>query len=548
MYQKPGFMEVPSGVTHLAWAKLLYNPDSQTLWESNIKDFFVSMSKNLNRKLQFLQIEDVLCAATDRSPAKGDEQLAFAHLCSRWLFSLGVPGVREYPAVITYRRTPFVDFDECIDRMISKHVVFPTWEDIGNKDARLEEIVPVFVAFIRHLVSLDSLRSVYAARLRTKVSDIGYKLVREARFANQFEKSFFVRFANPTLPQSATKYGDSGKPSVVSETSDPKVHETFAHLQTCVEAGPVTRFGLMVSNKVPQELFAFFGPYVPTLSYSYGFPVSVGPFHRFIVDETDVVPWSLEEQEDAYRVTSSQFVPRVSSVLSVAQPYLIDSARRGSMRNLGESIWKIGLDAPEVAVRMADGYRSKTHQWVGSWFSPTRGREVSSERGANGSVLMQDLAQERDRLGEGQVGIQTVVPAWPLLDVSAIDRDPSMKDKIVAKQDFNEEILTVDTATASLVRKTVPMSRFYVQRGHAAIRPAFAEYVVAHRNALRIPEPAAESYIHSALNLSRAQQRRSESAIRLSHRWWVLKRLFGIEVMPYDSLADMIRLEAGLLS
>jgi hypothetical protein len=274
----------------------------------------------------------------------------------------------------------------------------------------------------------------------------------------------------------------------------------------------------------------------------------MGPFIRFIVDEVDTVPWSLEEQEDAYRVTSSQFVPRVSSVLSVAQPYLIDTARGSSLRNKLDSTWKIGLDAPEVAIRMANGFRSQTHQWEGEWFSPTRGRAVNTARGGNGSVLMQDLAQERDRLGEGQVGIQTIVPNWPLLDTRIIAEDPAMKDKLVTQQDFNERILVVDTVSATLQERTVAMGRFYVQRGASALRPAFSEYVVAHRNALRIPEPAAESYIHSALNLSRSQQRRSEAAIRLSHRWAVMKRLFGIEVMPFDSLTEMVRLEAGLLS
>jgi hypothetical protein len=548
MYRKPGFYEVSPGLQYITWAQALYAVrQTGVTWESNLRDLFKDMSYNLGRRLRFLPLEEVLVAKSPASPLGSESQVAFAHLMSRWLTHLKVAS--EYPAMLRYARVPYLTIDDCVDALLAKKIIIPSWEDIGDREAKLEAVIPVFMATIRHLVALTELRSRYVSRLRAKVADLGYRIASGGQL-DQFEKSFFLAFAKMTDKWGQSAYQPINKPMVVSESSDPLVEATFLALKGVVEPGPFTRFGILISNKLQQELFAFFGPYTPTYQFDYGYGSRAGQFVRLHIDETEQIAWSMEEQEDSIRMQSEALSPAVSVALTVTQPWLLYTAQSQLLRNKAEATYYPRLDVPDVLLRMADGFKSTTAEYEADWFSPTRGRQISTSRGANAEVFLQDLALMHDRFGEGQVGVSSL-GNWKLYDPSSfrdnIDGLGQHLREFGASGilDYNERILYMSTESNSIQERVVDMQPFYTVRGSIMLRPAFTEYLAVHRNTLRVADTAAEAYIARSLDLSRNGRRRSEILIRLSHRWNLIKRLFSIEVMSFEELKDLARLQEG---
>lgn len=542
MYRKPGFYEVSLGQLALGWARSLYEVKGASVtFETNISELFRSMSSNLTRRLRFVQLEDVLTANSEASPIDSDSQKAFAHLVSRWLVHLSV--FEEYPAVIAYARTPRVKLDECIDFMLEGRVLFPSWEDIGDKEAKLEAIIPIFIAFVRNIIALSSLRVRFVGRLRAKLADIGYRIASGATI-DQFDKTFFLAYSSMTNDYAQSVYSPIGAPLPVTENADKNVDETYGELKGKVEAGPYTRFGVLISNKLPQELFAFFGPYTPTLEFNYGYLSKVGKYRRVHIDERETVNWSMEEQEDAIRMQSQALSPGVSNVLTISQPIIEYHAQRAELMDDPSAMYVPGLDVPDVVIRMANGFASTTDQRELDWFSPTRGRQISTSRGANAEVFLQDLALKHDRFGDAQVGI-TSLSHWKLVDPACL---PGLGRKFVQDVNYKEKILFVRPDGNTIEMREVDMTAFYTLRGAFAMRPAFTEYVALHRNSLRQVDLAAEAYITRSLDLSRMGRRRSEQVIRLSHRWNVLKRLFDVSIMSFKELRQLAHMQEGALT
>lgn len=543
MYRKPGFYEVNPGRQYILWAQQLYGVrGAGTTWESNIRDFFKDISYNLGRRLRFLQIEEALVAKTLASPLGSESQMAFAHLFTRWLFHLKV--VTEYPAVLRYARVPYVKLDECVDSLIGQKISLPSWEDIGDKEAKLEAVLPLFFLFVRSLVALAEIRSRMVVRLRAKLADLGYRLAGGGQL-DQFEKSFFVAFAKMTDEWGQSEYLPAPKASVVAENADPNVEATFLALKSLVEPGPFTRFGILISNTLQTELFAFFGPYTPTYQFNYGYGTRAGLFSRLHIDEQEQVPWSMEEQEDSIRMQAQVLSPAISAVLSVTQPWITYSAQTKRLRNTPQATYYPRLDVPDIALRMSEGFKSTTADYEADWFSPTRGRQISSARGANAEVFLQDLALKQARFGEGQVSV-TSLANWKLYDPTSFQNNlDDLQNYFVTDIDYKERILYISTETNSIQEKIIDMQPHYTIRGSIMLRPAFTEYLAVHRNQLRVPDAPAEAYITRALDLSRNARRRSEGVIRLSHRWNLIRRLFGIEVMSFEELRALARLEEG---
>lgn len=543
MYRKPGFHEASAGRTFLDWGDLLYEAkDPSTSWEMNVRLFFESISKNMRRKLAYLQIEDVVTASTPISPFQSKAQVAFSHLMTRWMESLSIPGI-EHPAVIEYSRTPFLTFDECIDELISKDIVFPDWTVIGDKQATLEIIYPVFLRFIRHLRSLQYLRRSYASRLRAMVSDICYRIA-SGQAIDQFEKSFVIAFSDATSGFGVSEYAPLTANQGLVENSDPNVIETFNKLKTAVEAGPFTRFGILVSNKLQQELFGFWGPFTPTLNFASGYSTRCGNFIRFEIDEDESIPWSIEEQEDAIRSQSNVLTPGVSSLLTVSSPFLSYTAQRDKLRNSPEATYSPKLDVPDVSLRMARGFQSLTNEIEKDWMSPTRGRVITSSHGATAEIFLQDLAAQHDKFGEGQVA-NTSLTAWKLVDPESLK---ALGDRYVPSVDYQERVLFMKTDGPDIHEKIVDMRPFYALRGEHMFRPAFIEYLAPHRNQLMVEDPAAEAFIARALDLTRNARRRSARVIRISHRWNLLRRLLNVDIMSFEDLVSYATRIEGSLS
>jgi hypothetical protein len=377
------------------------------------------------------------------------------------------------------------------------------------------------------------------------VSDIGWR-VAAGQELDQFDKSFFLAYRDSTKEGGgASKYMPATSNLPLVENADTTVKDTFAQLRTVVENGPFTRFGILVSNTLPQELFAFYGPYTPILQFNTGFSVKVGNFMRLLVDETDPYTWSMEEQEDSIRMTSQMLAPDISTLLTVTQPYLVYTAQRDSLRNQSEATYKPRLDVPDAMLRMSRGFDSTTDEVEIDWFSPTRGRQISTSRGASAEVFLQDLAAKHERFGDGQVA-ETSLARWPLIDPDSLAA-PNMRDKFRSQVDYKEKILYITPDGGEIVSEVVDMTSFYTARGEHMLRPAFTEYVAIHRNALRVEDPAAEAFIARSLNLSRNARRRSMAVIRLSHRWNFLRRLFEVEVMSWPDLMTLARVEHGTI-
>jgi hypothetical protein len=123
--------------------------------------------------------------------------------------------------------------------------------------------------------------------------------------------------------------------------------------------------------------------------------------------------------------------------------------------------------------------------------------------------------------------------------------DQSMGDKLQTKVDYNERILSLRADGDEISATDVDMAPFYTIRGDIMLRPAFTEYVALHQNSLNVVDAAAESYITRSLDLSRGGRRRSERIIRLSHRWNLIRRLFGVEIMSFEQLTQLARLTEG---
>jgi hypothetical protein len=439
---------------------------------------------------------------------------------------------------------PYLKIDECVDALLAQKVVLPSWEDIGDKDAKLEAVIPLFMTFIRSLYALTELRSRYVGRLRAKVADLGYRIAGGGQL-DQFEKSFFLAFAKMTDEWGQSEYFPAKQATIVAESADPNVEATFLALKGVVESGPFTRFGILISNKLQQELFAFYGPYTPTYAFNYGYGSMAGLFARLHIDESEQHAWSMEEQEDSVRMQSQALSPAISAALTVTQPFLMYTAQSKALRNTPEATYYPRLDVPDVSLRMAEGFKSTTAEYEADWYSPTRGRQISTARGGNAEIFLQDLALQHDRFGEGQVSV-TSLSNWKLYDPSSFNQNlDGLSNFMVSKIDYNERILYLNTDSNSIQEKVIDMQPFYTIRGDIMLRPAFTEYLAVHRNTLRIPDAAAEAYIARALDLSRNARRRSEGLIRLSHRWSLVRRLFGIEVMSFDELKALAQLQEG---
>jgi hypothetical protein len=197
---------------------------------------------------------------------------------------------------------------------------------------------------------------------------------------------------------------------------------------------------------------------------------------------------------------------------------------------------------------MAEGYKSSTAQYEIDWLSPTRGRQISTSRGANAEVFLQDLATQKDRFGEGQVGT-TSLAGWRLIDPSCFKSSESgLRGKVDDQINYKERIMYISAEGGTVEEREIDLEAFYTVRGDIMLRPAFTEYVAVHRNELRVAEPGAESAIVRSLDLSRGSRRRSEQVIRLSHRWNVIKRLFGVEVMSWNELRQLAQMAEGTVT
>jgi len=513
-----------------------------TTYDANVKELFKSISPNFRRKIRFLDLQDVAISASPTSGVGSEAQKAFSQLIIRWFEFLKLPGFKEHPVIPVYRLTPRLTIDECVDRMLSSQIRFPTWEDIGNKEATVEEIMPAFYSFVRHLASLERLRSRYVERIRAYVSHVGYKIAMGVQ-PDQFDKSLFLAYCDPK-GEGASKYLDNGSPIPLVENSNPLVLETISLLKSSVEAGPFLRFGILNSNKLLNELFAFFGPFVPSLEYHYGYGQKIGPYLLLKYEEKEIVEWNLAEQEDAIRDAAEVVVVQGSSIIN-AMPFIAMRPYRASIGNKADGLFAASLDVPEVSLRMASGFKSWAHDWIAEWYSPLRGRNVSTEFGYDADTLMEDLALKNERLGEGQIESASLA-TWSLFDEQALLAlaTEDALSKITLETDFTERIIYRDAA-GKFREATIDLAPLYTTKGVVSVRPAFSEFVAVHRNQLLKEDPTAEQFIANRLNLTRTARRGSEPLIRQSHRWNVLKRLFGLEVMPWDKLKSLLELTYG---
>lgn len=544
MYRKPGFYEVSFGVSGPEWAARLYTVRGPgTTWDANLKELWKSISPNFKRKLRFLQLDEVAIASSPLSPNGSDSQKAFAHLVIRWLKHLGIPSFSEYPVVPAYARTPRITLDECIDEMISRAIVMPDWTDIGNKEATIEEVMPAFSSFIRQLHSIARMRVNYVELLRTKVSDLAYRIALGGTL-DQFEKSFFLSFCDPSSLYGSSAYLPRTNPLPIAENSNPLVETAFSIVRTCVEAGPFLRFGVLQSNQLLQELFAFYGPHTPSLDFHYGYGSTVGPFLRLSMPDSEKLDWSMEEQEDAVRNMAS-IVQLTGTNIINAQPYVDIWPVKRSLGQQAGNAFEPMLDLPDVELRMSRGFDGFAHTYEAEWYSPVRGRRVSTAHGADALLLLQDLALKHAKLGEGLTSLLSL-NSWKLFDTDSLfgQNGFAQGDKLSKQADFKEEII-YRAASGALQTTTLDLATFYTTRGTIMMRPAFTEFVEIHRNSLFIEDPAAESWIANKLNLSRGARRASVEMIRASHRWSVLRRLFNVEVMSFADLTKTLALRYG---
>lgn len=546
MYTKPGLEERTDGVALLDLADTLRQAAPVGMsYDQIIKQFWESISKNFRRKIRFLTQDEVFIASSPNYTFKSAPQLAFAHLVCRWFHKLKIPGFPTYPAKITYRLNPRLTLDECVDRLIAKRIIYPSWEDIGTKEATVEEVMPVFIHFLRHLNALAKLRATLTQRLRRWVAHVGYNIASGVQ-PDQFDKSFFLAFCDPNSGTGKSTYLDATDPIALVENNDPLVIETIKELRTCVEAGPFIRFGIMRSNQLIQELFAYYGAWTSTLEFSYGYGVEMGPFKSIVIEENESFTWDLALQEDAIR--DHVAVYSQSGVDVIAAPPIINTRpMRKSVESATEGLFSPSLDVPQVELFMSDGIKSFAHNYYAQWHSALRGRVVSTEAGFGAAQLMQDIALTNGQAGEGLTAVLTL-KHWPLFDDSDLMA-------LAAEGSFNKLSFFADSPIKERIMYRAPngkftdtwvdMTPFYSARGTLMTRPAFSEFMAVHREMLYKPNERVVSYIANKLNLTRGARRASEALILISHNWNEIKRLFGVEPMKWEQLDAFAKLAHG---
>jgi len=541
MYRLPGYYEASPGVSLVDWAETLNGVKLQnTTWDAQVKEFFRDINPNMKRKARFVAPQDIAICRTKEAGPGSKRQRAFAHLMMRWYHHVGWH--KNYPALIRYARTPQITIDECVDAMIAKEISFPSLQDI-NGDPTMEDIFPVFLDFVRHILSVQRQRAAYVERIRAGVSNIGFKIAKGVEI-DQFERSLFLAYKDVSSPMGASKYAPQTKPIALVENDSDLVRDCLSKLAAVVENGPFVRFGRLVSNTNLHELFGAYGPFTPTLSFHTAYTTPMGPFTNLHPDSEVTVKWNSDLQQDAMRMGMRVHALSGASMIRSWPQIIIEPQRLPVVNDESANYWP-EFDMPFVKLRMPDGFRSPAHAVEMSWDSPTMGRIVSTGRGADAMLLLKDIALRNKEYGGGATG-ELSLARWSLVDEKDLAEHVNNNaiKKYVMHTNFKERIM-YRTPANEITTALVDLKAYYARKGLLSLYPAFTEYVALHPDMLDEPDEDIEQEIYYQLGLTRSSMLASQAMVRATHNYWKIKRMFQATIMPFPRLLEELMLRYG---
>lgn len=524
-YTKPGFYEVPAGALLPNWCATIAETST---WARDLSLTLNNLGR-AGRRVSSISLEDVIAL-------KGEGQFventaghrALCHVLLRFLFALGLSD--RYPRVIGYKNSPYLSLEECVDRMMSGNVIFPTLDSLGGKEGfNLEALKGIFPTIVRELRFQRSLRNTYFERLQRKLGSIAFKLA-TGQPIDQAERSFYVAFSSPDDPMGWTRYEKEagvGPKITIAESGDPLVAETWELYKKSTEAGPFLKFLVLHSNTNMENLVFWYGPQQAALSWGMGYRFGFGDyFDEPRVREAVVLPWQSADQLVATRERNVAF--NVGDSSAVFHTPVLASAGKHLPFN---PTW----DLPDVNIRVRlDGDSIAANEY--SYWSNWRERIVSTRLNASPQTLLTDLALSKERIGEGQsTGLS--IQSWDLIDLTASRK--YLGDHLPSIPTYNETI-TIPGVLGAAGREVrhieVPMADFYQRLGTTMFPPAFKEFVMVPMSWLHVPDPEAEEFIAARFGLTWEQKQQAVRSIRISHNYSKLVRLLSERQMPISQI------------
>lgn len=525
-YQKPGFYEVPAGLLVPEWCDRIRQSES---WERDLPATLDGLGRG-GRRVSSIGIEDVVALQGVGVFAAGlPAHRALVHVLLRFLHAIGV--IDRYPRVIGYSATPYLTLDECIDRMLTTYVRWPSMDSLGGATAfNVEALKSIFSTVIRELGFQKVLRDGFRDRLRLKLGAIAFKIA-TGQAIDQAERSFFVAFGDPseemgwTREEASTRQMGSGKrpPIAVAENGDPLVMEAWQLFKASTEQGPFLRFMTLKSNTNLENLVYWYGPNQAALSYGLGYMFSYGKhFVEPRIREGVVLPWSPSDQLTAARERNVAFkFDDSKSIMRNPITAMVDGVLPPDPC----------FDLPDVNIHVAiDGGDIAGTEY--SYYSSWRERTVSTIHAANPQTLLNDLALTRDSVGEG-LSTGHSIQDWDLIDLAASEK--FLRGQKPWKPNYDERIVLpglLGAANRDVRLATVNTEQLYKRHGTTMFPPAFREYVMAPMSWLHTQDTEAEEYIAARLGLTWEEKQQALRTIRISHNYAKLARLLGEKQLP----------------
>lgn len=515
-----------------------------------------------------LRFKDVLHLGTRLPDVEPDQLL---HLPGTPVFPLGSPlfadlihfvsylmhriGVwKNAPAVLEYRRTPELTFDDVLDLMLTREIVFPSYADLNGDKTNWGIFINLIPEIIRGIHKTQVVRNDYAERLRRAIQNIGFKIWRGAGITD-LERQAFLAFApqgdraftNAELDAGVVSWAQHAR---VAECQDPMVAQTWKLFSDAVTPKTYLDCTLLIAERSGRAVAFTLGPAPTDLPVQLAYLNLRGPFSNYQAKTLFSFNWDKASVISAIREReASIYSGETDSPFRIEPPVITGY----------DPVWPFfsHLEEPSTAFTLyyADEFRGGDHVMpllsefdvryhhtmidrvldtaLGNFYSPLSfiydtiyaGKELG--KGERSNLQITDFLVIAEAACDPSCGFSA------LIDPTVTDAVGGIDGPLFSRLDLLAGDVYLPNARDRTVQvHDAPFDRYFTRFGRVLIIPGGREHAVFPSAALHRDVAELASFVSGRIGLTPEEQRTVQSSMTVSINSALLNTFFLPEQLP----------------